>query len=235
MTLRQGEDFWPNGIVGDTKCLEPFNECEAVNKHTLKNSNEPEVVIQMIEEIEPDFIVSVQYPWILPAAVLDLAPNNAFNIHNAKLPDYRGHNALTYEILNQENFHISTLHMMDKEVDRGQFIKSEQIEIKQQDTAFSLWQRSIISCLDLFRWLVIEKNYLSTRDLATPILGLGNYYGKYQINKDKEIPEGSEIKTIERFARAFYFPPHEPAYFRSGNTKIYISPDFVSTDKKTNS
>jgi methionyl-tRNA formyltransferase len=216
----------PSGIVSNAENLKLFEENKSISKILLNmlDKNE-EQVMGLISEISPDFIISVQYPWILSSTVLDMVPGRAFNIHNAKLPEYRGHNALTYEILNGDKTHTSSLHLMDKVVDRGRLIKTEEIEISSNETAFSLWERSITSCVKLFRWLVLEKNYLLADQHAKPINGVGCYYGKHQIKVDKQVPFSNDIQTLYRYARAFYFPPHEPAYLLSGNTKIYLTPE----------
>lgn len=227
--IRSGNEcFLPCGIVSDETNLSLFDDRSMVKKIQLGDREKQHEANRMIEEIDPDFIVSVQYPWILPSAILDIVPNRAFNIHNAKLPDYRGHNSLTYEILNRETTHTSTLHIMDQIVDRGRTVRTEVIKITSCDTAFSLWQRSAQSCITLFNWLVIAQNYKLAHVNSEPIVGSGTYYGKYQINSDKEIPPDSDIDTICRFSRAFYFPPHEPAYLMSGKMKIYVTPEFMA-------
>lgn len=215
----------PSGIVGDSGNLKLFDSNKNIAKVLLSSVDKNEdQVMRLISDIAPDFIISVQYPWILSPSILDRVPGRAFNIHNAKLPDYRGHNALTYEILNDDKTHTSSLHLMDKVVDRGRLIKTEEIEIASNETAFSLWERSISSCVMLFRWLVLENNYLLVDQYAKPIQGVGRYYGKHQIKVDKHVPTSSDIHALCRYARAFYFPPHEPAYLLSGNTKIYLTP-----------
>lgn len=215
----------PNGIVSDADNLKLFERNRSISKVLLNpvERNEDKVM-GLISDISPEFIISVQYPWILSSTVIDMIPGRAFNIHNAKLPEYRGHHSLTYEILNENKTHISSLHLMDKVVDRGRLIKTEEIEITPNETAFSLWERSISSCVTLFRWLVLEKNYLLANQYAIPIQGIGRYYRKHQINIDKHVPFGVDINALCRYARAFYFPPHEPAYLLCGDTKIYLTP-----------
>lgn len=215
----------PSAIVSDADNLKLFASNKSISKISLNPVEKNEDYLKgLISDLSPDFIISVQYPWILSSSVLDMVPGRAFNIHNAKLPEYRGHNALTYEILNDDKTHITSLHLMEKVVDRGRLIRIEEIEIASNETAFSLWERSISSCVTLFRWLVLENNYLLADQYAKPIQGVGRYYGKHQIKVDKQVHSNSDIHTLCRYARAFYFPPHEPAYLRLGNTKIYLTP-----------
>ena len=56
------------------------------------------------------------------------------------------------------------------------------------------------------------------------ITGNGTYFSK-DIGNFKVIPPGSSISEIYKYSRAFYYPPHEPAYFIHRNKKIYVSPE----------
>jgi len=224
----ENEAKLPVAIIADKDNLSIFKSSSPTIKLIEINSTDKkEDAIKIIfENFRPEFIVSVQYPWILPSSILSLVPNGAFNIHNAKLPDYRGHNALSYEILNGDKSHISTLHLMEPIVDRGNMVKSEEIDINEDDTAFSLWKRSIDSCVSLFHWLVILKNYKNVKSLQKPIIGEGKYYRKHDIHAAKILPKDADQETLIRYARAFHFPPHEPAYVLKGNKKIHCVPDW---------
>ncbi len=231
MSFGEARDYFPKGIIADANCLSvdgipSSTETIELDMYTKKE----EEIIKMIELIRPDFLISVQYPWVLSSSILNLMCGRAFNIHNAKLPDYRGHNSLTYEILNEDSLHTSTLHIMSTEVDRGFIVKVAHIDISKDDTALSLWSRSIDSCVFLYRWLVTERNYRFADVVKQPVVGIGRYYGKHQVLKDKEIPPNSDIPTLHRYARAFYFPPHEPAYLLFGKKRIYITPNWSGLD-----
>jgi len=215
----------PTGIVSSADNLRLFEPYVKVSKLLLSKTSKSEFqLFDLINKVSPDFLISVQHPWIFSSSILNMVSSRAFNIHNAKLPDYRGHNTITYEILNDDRIHVSTLHQMAETVDMGKLIKTEEIDILLHDTAYSLWQRSVPSCVELFRWFVVESNYLHADQYAKPIQGLGRYYRKDQINVDKHVPSGSDINILCRYARAFCFPPHEPAYLLCGKTKVHLTP-----------
>lgn len=216
------QQFCPSAIVADQDCLSLFEKNTDIITCLCGDSRNEKYVIDAITDANPDFILSVQYPWIISSDVLDLVSGKAFNIHNAKLPEYRGHGALSYEILNQDEIHVSTLHLMAQEVDRGYYVKTEETLIDIDDTAYSLWQKSIDCCTRLFRWLVIEGNWNLENCLIKKIVGQGNYYSKKGLNETKLVPENACVETIRRYARAFHFPPHEPAYIISGSKKIHL-------------
>lgn len=53
----------------------------------------------------------------------------------------------------------------------------------------------------------------------------GTYYPKAAIQALKFIPESASFEDNDPIARAFRFPPHEPAYFLKGNRRLYVLPD----------
>ena len=50
-----------------------------------KSVNE-EQIKTLIRSAKPDFILSIQYPWILSAEVLNLISGKVLNLHNAGIP-----------------------------------------------------------------------------------------------------------------------------------------------------
>ena len=189
-----------------------------------RDRNEP-ALKQLIKSTFPDFIVSVQYPWILSETVIQMTGNRVINLHNAKLPDYRGHNSLSYEIINGEKVHTSTLHWIVKEVDRGNELMTKVMDIYHDDTAYSLWKRSIESCVGLFDCLLANCLRLVPAMPGKPIPDGGRYYSKKDIQALKIISADAAVEDVDRIARAFWFPPHEPAYFMVEGRKLYVMPN----------
>jgi methionyl-tRNA formyltransferase len=177
----------------------------------------------MIERTRPDFLLSLQYPWILSKSCLDLIPNMAFNFHNASLPHYRGHNAISHIILNEETRHTLTIHRISFQVDRGNVIVTKKIKINKNDTAWSLWNRSRLAAILLItNFLKYPEEYVYKK--GDDISKGGRYYKKNDIFKYKKIPPKIGFDEIDKIARAFWFPPKEPAFFIKGRKKIYAIP-----------
>ena len=57
--------------------------------------------------------------------------NQIYNLHNAKLPEYRGHNDL-YEIINKEKYHYSTIHKINSKIDL-EIVYEDKILMKKLD------------------------------------------------------------------------------------------------------
>lgn len=217
------------GIVGSAELIElGLNKNDSHNQlKTIlidKELRKEEEVINLLEETKPDFVISVQYPWIFSSNVLLASGFKILNLHNAKLPDYRGHNSISHEILNGESHHTSSLHWMEAEVDRGVLAKSVQIEIFPDDTAYSLWLRSLDASVELFISFLKDANEIVSTKKGTPIISGGKYYSKKGIENLKKISASASIDDVDKIARAFCFPPHEPAYFDFNNKKLYVLP-----------
>jgi len=178
----------------------------------------------IISECAPDFILSIQYPWIIPGTILNQVAGKVLNLHNAKIPEYRGHNSISHEILNEEKVHTTTLHWVAEEVDRGTIVKTRDIPIEKNDTAFSLWSKSVDSALvlldEVFSQFAMDQKFPS----GLPVGQGGRYYSK-NIAPFKKVPSANHPEIISKWSRAFYFPPHEPAYIEHDGLKLYVLPD----------
>ena len=216
-------------IVGHKNLLEISNQrYNFIKKDNLIEIGKKEVTENAIKKIikkeKIDFVFSLQYPWILSEEFLELISYRVLNLHNASLPNYRGHNSISHEIINKETEHITTLHWVDKEVDRGKIFLTK-IPIRTNDTAYSLWLRSINSAHSLINDLFEHETQMIFKQEGILISDGGKFYSKNQIEKLKIIRNNANIEEIDRISRAFWFPPHEPAYFKNGNRKLYILPN----------
>jgi methionyl-tRNA formyltransferase len=190
--------------------------------HLISNHvRNEDVILNLIESERIDWLISVQHPWILSAKLLQAVSGSALNLHNAKLPDYRGHNTISHAILNGDSTYTTTIHWMAPEVDLGPIACEETIAILPDDTSRSLYERCLkVATINFKKILValVTDNEIPKME----ILGRGRYYRKAEIIPLKEIQNLFDLDEVARKARAFDFPPHEPAYFRIRGNKYYV-------------
>ena len=105
----------------------------------------------LINESNPNLILSIQYPWIISSKIIKRMKNQIYNLHNAKLPEYRGHNTISYEIINKKKYHYSTIHKINSEIDLGEIVYEDKILIRKNWTAFDLWKNSHKTCINIFK------------------------------------------------------------------------------------
>ena len=200
--------------------------CQVCKKKPLwiDNSKRNEKkILSVIEKRKIEAVISLQYRWIISNKIIQTLKGYAFNIHFGKLPDYRGHHALIHAILNNEKFFFMTLQWMLPEVDRGLNAYEEAIEIKPNDTSWSLYQKCFAKALKMLEKLI--NNLGKEKKIPqTKIAGKDRYYKIKSIEGLKEIFSLNDFTELDKKTRAFYFPPHEPAYFVLKGKKFYVIP-----------
>ena len=181
------------------------------------------LILACLRRSEPQVVLSVQYPWILSANFLNTWGAGVLNLHNAKLPDYRGHHCLSHEIANAERVHVSTLHWIEPTVDRGRLVAERQTQILPNDTAHSLWTRSVEACLELLVHVFSRPSELLQEQSYALIPSGGRFYSVTELQRLKRI-DTTDPEEMFRIARACWFPPHEPAYVAVGESRLYVLP-----------
>jgi methionyl-tRNA formyltransferase len=102
-----------------------------------------EAEANFIRDLQPDLIFSFSYRLVIPAAILELAPLGAFNIHGALLPRYRGRACVNWAVLNGETMTGVTLHHMTARVDEGRIVDQEPVPIGPDETAHDVFKKMI--------------------------------------------------------------------------------------------
>lgn len=178
-------------------------------------------LLTLIKNERIDWIFSVLYRWILPAEAIEAVSGNAFNIHLATLPDYRGTHTTIFPILNGESQCGVTLHWMTPEVDMGDKILGKVLDIAPDDSGIHLESRlkdAALECIGDFVQLVDSGKELP----RIPLPPGGMFYKKESIFPLKRIVDPTDVVELDRKARAFNYPPHEPAYILRDGKKYYI-------------
>lgn len=179
-------------------------------------------VKDMILRHKIDTIISVQHPHIITPDVLQAVHYNAFNLHLAKLPEYRGYNAPNFAILNGDSKFYVTIHRTSDAVDAGDIVAESWFPIEKDDTALSLYKKSEDEGSALFEQFV-KYNLLQNKLEGRPQQGKSCYHGHGSLDAVREI---KHLREVECKARALYFPPWEPAYFKINSKKYYILPEW---------
>lgn len=171
-----------------------------------------------------DLLISVQHNWILPSSVLGAVGGQAFNLHNARLPDYKGYNSITHALINGDVSYTSTLHWMSEEVDCGDIAFTGVTSIRPNETAHSLYLRTISAavgtCDRLFdciaRGLPIPRRALPAKQ--------GRFYPRDSVRHLCDLTGISDPAEVARIARAVFFPPNNVAWFRCGDQVYQVIP-----------
>jgi len=206
--------------------------------HLAKEFGYPVLVTEDEKEVleyEIDYILSVYYPNVLGKELLQHPKEGCLNLHQAELPRYQGSNVFSHSIINarEDNYwkHGTTLHFMAEEVDAGDIVSRGFVDITEEDTARSLYEKTREESIRLFEEMLPKIITGEVHEMRTPqsaFDGPKYFYYKSSLNGEKEIaldeladPE-DELAVYDKI-RALDFPPFKPAYTKIGGHEIHLT------------
>jgi methionyl-tRNA formyltransferase len=101
-----------------------------------------------LRELKADLQVVVAFR-MLPEVVWDMPPLGTINLHASLLPQYRGAAPINWAIINGETVTGVTTFFIKHEIDTGDLLLQEKVEIKEDDTAGKLHDRLMAAGADL--------------------------------------------------------------------------------------
>ena len=94
-----------------------------------------------VAKAKPDVIFSFYYRKMIPAGVLALAPQGAFNMHGSYLPHFRGRAPTNWAVLKGATQTGATLHEMTARADAGAILDQQAVPILPDDTAEQVFDK----------------------------------------------------------------------------------------------
>jgi len=134
-----------------------------------------------IADLAPDIIFSFYYRDMVKAPILGIPKAGCINLHGSLLPAYRGRCPVNWVLVNGETETGVTLHYMTPKADDGDIIAQRTIAIDGEDTAKSLFAKTIA-----------EAKILLAETLP-------------------KIKDGSAPRTVQDASKASYFGGRKPA------------------------
>lgn len=102
----------------------------------------PEVV-EKIKSYDAEFAIVVAYGKILPQSLIDAFPKGILNIHYSLLPAYRGASPVETALLNGDTTTGVAIQQMVRELDAGDVIAVQEVEIEPEETTRELRPRLV--------------------------------------------------------------------------------------------
>ena len=185
-----------------------------------------------------DYLVSTLYFNILDEELLSHPTHGGLNLHQAELPRYRGSNTFSHAIMNARDDDYweygTTFHFMSPEVDAGDIVARNFVDIEETDTSKSLYKKIEDASVELFFEMLPKMVSGEVLELRTPqeeFDGESYFYSKESLDGEKHISldnlsdPDSEAELFDQI-RALDFPPFEPAYTTINGEKVYLSLDY---------
>jgi len=110
---------------------------EVFQPHIIKE----ESAIQRLREFDADIFVVAAYGKILSKEILTMPKYGCINVHASLLPKYRGAAPIQWSIIDGEKLTGVTIMQMDEGLDTGDMLYKSVVEIADNDTADSLYDK----------------------------------------------------------------------------------------------
>jgi methionyl-tRNA formyltransferase len=94
-----------------------------------------------LQEVEPDVVCMMGFPFRIPEAVLVLPRLGFFNLHGGKLPEYAGPDPIFWQLKNLETQGAITVHRVESDMDTGAVAHVEPVPLGPADTYGIVLQR----------------------------------------------------------------------------------------------
>lgn len=173
---------------------------------------------EILKKIKPDLLIVVYYGQILSQEIIDIGKYGIINLHPSLLPKYRGPSPVISSVLNGDKETGVTIMRIEKDIDSGNILVQNKVDILENETAGELWQR----LTELGSELVIEIiEKIKNNTLEERIQEHSQATFTKMFNKNHaEIDFSKSSEEIINHVRAFN--PNPVAYFNYKNEKFKV-------------
>ncbi len=188
--------------------------------------------IDQVRAYEPDLIVTASYGKILPPELLAIPTIGCVNIHPSLLPQYRGADPIFWQLYHGCQSSGVTIFSMNKELDQGDILLTEEVVIEEHDNYESLETKMIKAGLELLKKLIdIIDNHGKIN--ARPQANGKYFYARKITEAEEKIHWDQTRKDIINQVRAL--SPRIGAYtlFKGKRVKIF-DVKTIQTQEKSN-
>jgi methionyl-tRNA formyltransferase len=178
-----------------------------------------------------DFVISYMFRHRVKSDVIDMGRRGALNFHAGPLPGFGGWAFYNIAILENVSEYGCTCHYLDNDFDTGPLLKVRRFPVDMlKETACSLESKTQREMIKLFVDFCDIAENQSTLPFEEQDQSKYRYMTQSEFQALKEIPHDADAETIERYARAFWFPPYECAYVKIGNTRVEVVPKLAKNE-----
>jgi len=159
--------------------------------------------------LEPDFVFSFYYRYMLGADWLRIPAKGALNMHGSLLPKYRGRAPVHWAILRGETETGASLHYMLEKPDAGALVDQQSVPIGENDTALEVSMR-VAEAAERVLVRSLPALVAGTAPARPLELAQGSYFGRRR-PEDGRIDWRQAARTVHNLVRAVA-PPFPGAF-----------------------
>jgi methionyl-tRNA formyltransferase len=165
--------------------------------------------LEEVRRLAPDILLSIQYDRILKPPLLAIPRHGAYNLHFGPLPRLRGCFPTKWAIIEDEPAGV-TFHCIDPGVDSGDVIAQTIVPLAPDETDETLYHKLQEAGKRLFVEQIPWMKTLSPPQRQPQDPAAASYHPK-RLPFDGIIDWSRDAAWVERFIRAFTFPPYPAA------------------------
>jgi methionyl-tRNA formyltransferase len=125
-------------VLTDKNSISIHNFCHEKSISLFVGNPRQDRLKQFISNITVEFIISINYLFLIGTDLISFPLKAAINLHGSLLPKYRGRTPHIWAIINNEKITGITAHLISEECDEGDIILQKEILIDQKDTGAEL-------------------------------------------------------------------------------------------------
>ena len=165
--------------------------------------------LEEARRLAPDLLLSVQYDRILKPPLLAIPRHGSYNLHFGPLPRLRGCFPTKWAILEDEPGGVA-FHCIDPGIDTGDVIARTIVPLAPDETDQTLYGKLVEAGKALFLEQLGWMRSLTPPPALPQDAAEASYHPK-KVPYDGVIDWSRDAAWIERFVRAFTFPPYPAA------------------------
>lgn len=178
--------------------------------------------VELLNNYNVDYIFGIHFPYIIYERVLSIPKIGFLNLHPAYLPYNKGWHTPSWAILDKKKYG-ATLHFMSTDLDGGDIIAQQEIEIQPYYTADDLYK----NVLELEKQVFINAlpDLLTLNPKKMKQLEKGTSYNKKDLAKVQEINLDNKVLPIELIDKIRALTTNdinEAAYFMADGKKYSV-------------
>jgi len=179
--------------------------------------------VALLSGFGADALVSIQYDQILKGNLLAGVGCPCLNLHFALLPRNRGVAPIAWAILEGDAATGATLHHMRVDIDAGDVVAQRAVPIAATDTGRVLYDKVSRAATELFREAYPFAPELLARGMRQdPRLATYHKNGALDFSR-RAVDWSMEAARLQRWLRAFVFPPFQFPLFELAGRKLAIT------------
>ena len=172
-------------------------------------ANELNALLPRLQALQPDYIFSFYYRYLIPTALLACARIAALNMHGSLLPKYRGRAPINWAILHGETETGATLHIMEAKPDAGDIVGQQPVTIGPNDTATAVFAGVSAAAVQVMQ-IVLPQLLRGQLKCLPNRLEQGSYFGGRK-PADGKVDWSQTAQSIHNLIRAVA-PPYPGAF-----------------------